>query len=92
MPKIFSYRQQFKQQVSLFFECEYCGQPFSVKGMMSTYVSTEKWVTERVEEAKAEMRQKAEQNLAFYRRVIEGDVFSEAELNSNIVRVHQRQI
>lgn len=74
MPKIYSYRQEYQQPVSAFFVCEYCGQSFSIAGRMKTIVSCQKWVTERVEEALAEMRQEAEQNFSVFRRSILGEL------------------
>ena len=74
MPKIFSYRQEYQQPVSVFFVCDYCGQSFSIAGMMKTAITTQKWVTERKEEALAEMRQEAEQNFSVFRRSIQGEL------------------
>ncbi len=79
MAKIYSYFARFEQPVHVSFQCEYCNQVFSIDGKLTAGATTEKYLTERADEAKLELRARGETNLqntrADLERFLAGSIF-----------------
>jgi hypothetical protein len=82
--KVYTYQAKYEQPIFSEFHCEYCGKNFTVYGKLSSNVKTEKWVTERKEEALAELQLKGENELNKIRSELERMAFDGGKIPQSL--------